>query len=71
MPPTYLAVAGFDPLHDEGLAYAERLREAGIAVTLRQYGGTTHDFLRMSAVMPGIQEIYGELARSLAEAFAA
>jgi acetyl esterase len=69
--PAFIGLAQYDPLHDEGLAYAERLREAGVAVTLRQYDGTTHDFLRMSAVMPGIQQIYGELARSLAEAFAA
>ncbi|MHC5351622.1 alpha/beta hydrolase [Metapseudomonas furukawaii] len=69
--PAFIGLAQYDPLRDEGLAYAEGLREAGVAVTLREYGGTTHDFLRMSAVMPGIQEIYEELARSLAQAFAA
>lgn len=68
--PAFIGLAQYDPLHDEGLAYAERLRQAGVAVTLRQYGGTTHDFLRMNAVMPGIQEIYEEMARSLADAFA-
>ena len=44
LPPAYLAVAGFDPLRDEGLAYAERLREAGVAVECRLHRGLVHGF---------------------------
>lgn len=66
--PAFVGLAQYDPLHDEGLAYAEHLRQAGVAVTLRQYSGT-HDLLRMSAVMPGVEEVYEELAQSLAQAF--
>ncbi len=45
LPPTYIATAGFDPLRDEGEEYARRLREAGVAVTLRRHAGLVHGFL--------------------------
>ncbi|MGH8486787.1 MAG: alpha/beta hydrolase fold domain-containing protein, partial [Pseudomonas sp.] len=67
--PAFIGLAHYDPLHDEGLAYAEHLRQAGVAVTLRLYNGT-HDVLRMGAVMPGVEAIYEELADNLAQAFA-
>jgi acetyl esterase len=44
LPPAYLWTAEFDPLRDEGLAYAERLLRAGVAVDLRNYAGTFHGF---------------------------
>ncbi len=42
--PAYLALAGFDPLYDEGLAYGARLREAGADVTLALNEGQPHGF---------------------------
>jgi acetyl esterase/lipase len=42
--PAYLAVAEYDPLFDEGLAYAEALREQGNALTLQVAEGLTYDF---------------------------
>lgn len=67
--PAFVGLAQYDPLHDEGLAYAERLQQAGVKVTCRQYAAT-HDLLRMGAIMPGIDEVYAELASALAEALA-
>ena len=49
MPPTYLTTAGFDPLRDEGIEYAERLRDAGVAVTLRHHPSLIHGFANMVA----------------------
>ena len=54
LPPAYVMLAGFDPLHDEGLAYAEKLREAGVAVTVADYPDMVHDFIYMQAVLPPV-----------------
>jgi acetyl esterase len=44
LPPTYLSVAEFDPLRDEGIRYAERLLDADVSVELRTFPGTWHGF---------------------------
>lgn len=52
LPPAYVATAGFDPLRDEGDAYAERLREAGVRVALHRHPGLVHTFINLTAVSP-------------------
>lgn len=51
-PPTYLETAQFDCLHDEGVAFADKLRAQGVPVTLRETAGTMHgyDIVRKSAI---------------------
>jgi len=61
LPPTFLCIAECDILADENLAMAERLGEAGVAVTARVYPGASHSFLE--AV-----EISALADRALAEA---
>lgn len=49
-PPTVVVTAGFDPLRDEGEAYAAQLREAGVPTVLRRYPGLVHGFINVTAL---------------------
>ncbi|SEC89889.1 Acetyl esterase/lipase [Amycolatopsis tolypomycina] len=42
LPPAFVTTCQFDPLRDEGIAYAQRLAHAGVPVDLRHYAGTFH-----------------------------
>ena len=48
--PTYVVTAGFDPLRDEGEAYARRLADEGLSVQLKRYPGFVHGFVNMVGV---------------------
>jgi acetyl esterase/lipase len=50
LPPAFLIVDEFDPLRDEGEAYAAKLREAGVPITTVRYDGILHDFMMLDAV---------------------
>ena len=51
LPAAYIITAGFDPLRDEGNAYAGQLAQAGTAVTLECFEGQVHGFLLMGAAI--------------------
>jgi acetyl esterase len=59
--PAYVVTAGFDPLRDEGEAYAERLREAGVRVALRRHPGLIHGFANMTAISREARDAMSEL----------
>jgi acetyl esterase len=48
--PAHVVLAEFDPLHDEGAAYAERLAAAGVPVDVRDYEGAIHIFFQLGPV---------------------
>ena len=49
LPPATVVTAGFDPLRDDGVAYAERLEESGVRVSHRHYEDMIHGFFSMLA----------------------
>lgn len=64
LPPAYVTVAGFDVLRDEGIAYAEKLRAAGVPVTLRVQEDAVHPMLTMLAAPLG-RRVLAETAAAL------
>lgn len=66
--PACLLLAECDPLVDEGLAYGDRLRAAGVPVALELVRGVTHDFVKMGRVLPEAQAAQAVLALALKEA---
>jgi acetyl esterase len=71
LPPAYVATAGFDPLRDEGEAYAERMREAGVEVTLRRHPGLIHGFANLTAISPTARAAMLELCGAIRTGLAA
>jgi acetyl esterase len=70
LPPAYVVTAEFDPLRDEGEAYAELLRRSGTSVTLKRYDGQIHDFMMMNAVLDQARPAVEAAAVLLRDAFA-
>jgi acetyl esterase len=59
-PTAMVMTAGFDPLRDEGRAYAARLRQAGVAVEDRLFPSLIHGFFSMAGALPAARAAYGE-----------
>lgn len=66
----WMGLAEFDPLFDEGLMYADKLRAAGVPLDLEIYRGVAHEFIKMGRVIPEARQAHADAAAALRKAFA-
>lgn len=69
LPPATVITAEYDPLRDEGEAYAQRLKKAGVAVDMKRYDGVFHGFFSMSGVLPQADQALAFATERLRQAF--
>ena len=66
--PAWFGLAECDPIVDDAIAYADKLRAAGVAVDLEIYRGVTHEFIKMGRAIPEARQAHADAARALAAA---
>jgi len=67
--PAWIGLAECDPLVDEGIDYADKLRAAGVPVDLEIYRGVTHEFIKMGRAIPEARTAHADAAAALRAAF--
>lgn len=67
--PAWVGLAECDPLVDEGIQFADRLRMAGVPVDLEIYRGVVHEFIKMGRAIPEAAQAHADAARALREVF--
>ena len=70
LPPALVITAEFDPVRDEGEAYAERMRAAGVEVQSTRYDGTIHNFMLLAGVIDQGGAAIDQATEALRRAFA-
>lgn len=67
--PAWIGLAECDPLVDEGIAYGDHLRMAGVGVDLEIYKGVVHSFIQMGRMIPEALTAHADAANALKAAF--
>ena len=67
--PAWIGLAECDPLVDEGIDYADKLRLAGVPVDLEIYRGVTHEFIKMGRAIAQARTAHADAAAALRQAF--
>ncbi|WP_262365599.1 alpha/beta hydrolase [Gordonia sp. OPL2] len=67
-PPTLITVAGFDPLRDEAIAYAQRLAAAGVPTRLMREGGLVHGYISLTRISRAARDAVDRVADAIAGA---
>ncbi|HYF20844.1 MAG TPA: alpha/beta hydrolase [Ramlibacter sp.] len=66
--PAWIGLAECDPLFDDGIALADKLRAAGVAVELEVWRGVTHEFIKMGRAIPEARQAHAAAAQALSQA---
>jgi len=69
LPETMVLVSGYDPLRDEGIAYAEKLKDAGVKTTLLEYESMIHGFLSYLGILGQAETALAEISIWLLKRF--
>jgi acetyl esterase len=67
--PAWIGLAECDPVFDDGIALADKLRAAGVAVELEVWRGVTHEFIKMGRAIPEARRAHAAAAQALSRAF--
>lgn len=65
--PAVFLIAGFDPLRDEGIAYGEKLKAAGVSTHVRVFEGLVHPFINVAGYVPAAKAAFTEAMRLMRE----
>jgi acetyl esterase len=68
LPPAMIITGECDPLRDQGEAYAEQLRNAGVAVVLKRYEGMIHPFVSLAGILDAGRDAIKESAAAMRQA---
>lgn len=67
--PAFLLLAEFDPLLDEGIEYADKMKAAGVSTRVKIYPGMIHDFARLGNIVNEAHQVRKDIADVLASTF--